>query len=64
MVEYKIGEPTELLKKILPLGVQKLVLVAKDELTCTANDGPKIFVGPRWRAADLEKGCRPWISLK
>jgi hypothetical protein len=47
MVEYKIGEPTELLKKILPLGVQKLVLVAKDELTCTANDGPKIFVGPR-----------------
>ena len=41
LVEYKMGAPVELVEKQLPPGVRKLVLVAHDESTNTANDGPK-----------------------
>jgi hypothetical protein len=41
LVEYKMGAPTELVEKQLLPGVRKLVLVAHDESTNTANDGPK-----------------------
>ena len=41
LVEYKMGDPTEEIVKPLPPGVWKLVLLAHDESTCTANDGPK-----------------------
>jgi hypothetical protein len=41
LVEYEMGAPAELVEKQLPPGVQKLVLVAHDESTNTANDGPK-----------------------
>ena len=36
-----MGDPTEEIVKPLPPGVRKLVLLAHDESTCTANDGPK-----------------------
>ena len=36
-----MGAPTELVEKQLLPGVRKLVLVAHDESTNTANDGPK-----------------------
>ena len=57
MVEYKMGELTELLEKILPLGVRKLVLVAHDESTCTANDGPKSSWVPDGEQPILKKGA-------
>jgi hypothetical protein len=41
LVEYKMGDPTEEIVKPLPPGIQKLVLLAHDKSTCTANDGPK-----------------------
>jgi hypothetical protein len=41
LVEYKMGDPTEEIVKPLLFGVRKLVLLAHDESTCTANDGPK-----------------------
>ena len=41
LVEYKMGAPTELVEKDLPPGIRKLVLVAHDESTNTANDGLK-----------------------
>ena len=60
MVEYKMGKPTELLEKILPLGVWKLILVAHDESTCMANDGPKSSWVPDGEQPILKKGtgCR------
>ena len=57
MVEYKMGEPTELLKKILPLGVWKLILVTHDESTCMANDGPKSSWVPNGEQPILKKGA-------
>jgi hypothetical protein len=36
-----MGDPTEEIVKPLPSGVQKLVLLAHDESTCTVNDGSK-----------------------
>lgn len=57
MVEYKMGEPNELLEKILPLGVRKLILVAYDESTCTANDGPKSLWVPDGKQPILKKGA-------
>jgi hypothetical protein len=60
MVEYKMGKPTKLLEKILPMGVQKLILVAHDESTCMANDGPKSLWVPHDKQPILKKGagCR------
>ena len=41
LVEYTMGNPTEEIIKTLPPGVRRLVLLAHDESTATANDGPK-----------------------
>ena len=41
LVEYTMGNPTEEIIKTLPPGVRRLVLLAHDESTSTANDGPK-----------------------
>ena len=41
LVEYTMGQPNEEIAKQLPHGMQKLVLLAHDESTCTANDGLK-----------------------
>lgn len=41
LVEYKMEDPSEEILKPLPPGVRKLILLAHDESTCTANDGPK-----------------------
>ena len=36
-----MGNPTEEIIKTLPPGVRRLVLLAHDDSTSTANDGPK-----------------------
>ncbi len=41
LVEYKMEDVTKEISKPLLAGVRKLVLLAHDESTCTANDGPK-----------------------
>lgn len=41
LVEYSMEVPTKEVLKPLPPDVRKLVLLAHDESTCTANDGPK-----------------------
>jgi hypothetical protein len=41
LVEYKMGDAEVEIDKQLPDGVRKLVLLAHDESTNTANDGPK-----------------------
>ena len=41
LVEYKMGCLTEEVMKSIPIGVQRLVLVAHDKSTSTANDGLK-----------------------
>ena len=41
LVEYKMECLTEEVMKSIPIGVRRLVLVAHDESTSTANDGPK-----------------------
>ena len=41
LVEYSMEDPTKEVLKPLPPDVRKLVLLAHDESTCTANDGPK-----------------------
>ena len=41
LVEYSMEDPTKEILKPLPPDVRKLVLLAHDESTCTANDGPK-----------------------
>jgi len=41
LVEYEMKDLTKEIPKPLPAGVRKLVLLAHDESTCMANDGPK-----------------------
>ena len=41
LVEYSMEDPTKEIPKPLPPDVRKLVLLAHDESTSTANDGPK-----------------------
>jgi hypothetical protein len=41
LVEYKMGEPQVEIEKPLPPGVRKLVLIAHDKSTNTANDRPQ-----------------------
>lgn len=41
LVEYVMGNPNKEIVKPLPHGMWKLVLLAHDESSCTANDGPK-----------------------
>ena len=57
IVKYKMGKPAKLLEKILPLGVQKLVLVVHDKSNCMANDGPKSLWVPEGEQQIFKKGA-------
>ncbi|EGN91677.1 hypothetical protein SERLA73DRAFT_157458 [Serpula lacrymans var. lacrymans S7.3] len=56
LVEYKVGNIGEEIRKILPRGTKKLVLLAHDESTMQANDGPKAGWGPNGGQPLLKKG--------
>lgn len=57
LVEYQMGDPSEEILKPLPPGVRKLVLLAHDESTCTANDGPKASWVMEGEQPILKKGA-------
>lgn len=57
LVEYMMGNPNEEIAKSLPHGMQKLVLLAHDESTCTANDGPKASWVLKGKQPILKKGA-------
>jgi hypothetical protein len=52
-----MGEPQVEIEKPLPPVVHKLVLVAHDELTNTANDGPKVLWVLEGEQPILKKGA-------
>jgi hypothetical protein len=52
-----MGNTTEEVVKTLPPNVQRLVLLAHDESTCTANDGPKASWVMEGEQPILKKGA-------
>jgi hypothetical protein len=57
LVEYKMGEVHIKIKKPLPVGMHKLVLVAHDESTNAANDRPKASWVMEGEQPILKKGA-------